>query len=312
MKNCKIFALNSHPALAAEISRILKMPLGKITLKKFSCGENFVNFEETVRGREIFLIGTARTEFVNEDFFEVFLAADAAKRSFAKKVHIVFPHFGYARQDKIHCARESISAKLIAKLLQNSGVDHLICLHLHTDQIQGFFDFTVDNLSARRLFVEKLKKEKIENPVIVSPDAGGAKSAKKFADELGANLAILHKSRPAHNTAEIFEIVGDVKNRNCILLDDLIDTAGSVCAAKEILIKNGARKNVFLAATHPVFSGAARKKLAGAKFAKIFVSDSLPLENCKNLPIETVSVAPLISQTIENVLSDRSVSQLFF
>ena len=315
MKNedFKIFATNSHQTFAKKIAKILKKDLGKLTSKKFSCGENYVNFDETIRGREVFLIGTTRTEKMNEDFWEIFLLADAAKRSFAKKVHLILPHLAYARQDKIHAARESISAKLIAKLLRTAGVEHLLCLHLHTDQIQGFFDFPVDNLNAQKLFIEKIKNEKIKNLTIVSPDAGGAKFAKKFADELNLNLAILHKTRPAHNSAEISEIIGNVKNKNCLLLDDMVDTAGSICAAKTAL-QNAGAKNIFLAATHAIFSGRAVENLRAANFTKIFVADSLPLENkiIENLKIEIVETAPLFANAIKNNFHDRSVSKLFF
>jgi len=314
MEKFRIFAGTTHPFLAKEIAKILKIDLSKITLKKFSCGETFVNLEDSVRGKHVFIIGTTSRETINEDFMETFLLCDAAKRSFAKKVHVVLPHFGYARQDKIHEARESISAKLMANLLIHSGADHLITLHLHADQIQAFFDVPVDNLNAKKMFIKKLKQENISRPVIVSPDAGGAKFAKKFADLFDAELAILHKNRPSHNKSEIVHVIGDVKGKTPILVDDLIDTAGSVCAAKEALIKNGSNQEVYLIATHPVFSGQAVEKMEKANFKKILVTNSIPLpEKAKNkLNIEIVSVAPLISNVIENVMRHKSVSKLFF
>jgi len=312
--DCRIFAANSHPALAQEISKTLKMPLGKVDLRRFSCGEIFVNFEDSVRGKHVFLIGTTGRGSVNEDFMEIFLMADAARRSFAKKVHVVLPHFGYARQDKIHNARESISAKLMANLLVKAGCDHLITLHLHSDQIQAFFDVPVDNLHAKKILVQKVKDERIQDPIVVSPDAGGAKFAKKFADLLGVDLAILHKTRPAHNKAEISQLIGNVAGKSCILVDDMVDTAGSVCAARETLVRSGSNEQVFLVATHPIFSGQAIERLSAANFAKIFVTNSMPLpQDCtKDLPIEQISIAPLVSSVIESIMSKKSVSKLFF
>lgn len=312
-KNVKIFAANSHPELAEEIAKLLGVSLGKRTLKKFSCGELYINFDESVRGNDIFLVATCRTGFVHEDFFELFLMCDAARRSFAKSVHVVIPHFGYARQDKIHSARESISMKLCADLLTQSGANHVITLNLHADQSQAFFDIPVDNLSARKLLVDHFQKQDLRNTIVVSPDVGGAKFAKKFADTLGVGLAILHKSRPEHNKCEMSHVIGDVKGKRTILVDDMIDTAGSVCKAKEVLVAQGALDKVSLCATHAIFSGPALERLAKAKFAEIVVTNSLPIieENpLKNLTM--ISIAPLISNVIMNVLREKSVSELFY
>ncbi len=311
----RLFAGTVHSELADEIAKLLNVPLANITLKKFACGEIFVNLEDSVRGKHVFIINTTTRYTVNEDFMETFLMCDAAKRSFAKKVHVILPYFGYSRQDKIHKAREAISAKLMAKLLVEAGADHLITLHLHADQIQAFFDVPVDNLNAKYIFVEELKKEKIENPVVVSPDAGGAKYAKKFADALGADLALLHKTRPDHNKAEMMSnVIGDVKGKTPILVDDMVDTAGSVLGAKNALIEAGANDNVYLVATHPIFSGPAVDRLAEANFHKILVTNSLPLPEDaeKKLNLQVVSVAPLVANVIQNVLEKRSVSKLFF
>lgn len=312
--NFRLFAGTAHPALAQEIASLLGTTLSKVTLKKFACGELFVNLEETVRGRHVFIINTTDRETVSENFMETFLLCDAAKRSFASEVHVVMPYFGYSRQDKIHEAREAISAKLMANLLVRSGADHLITLHLHADQIQAFFDVPVDNLNAKRLFAEELKKEKIKNPVVVSPDAGGAKYAKKFADLLGADLAILHKTRSAHNKSETMShVIGDVKGKTAIIVDDMVDTAGSVYGAKNALLKAGANSAMYLVATHPVFSGPALERLKEADFHKILVTNSMPLpKGAEKLNIRVVSIAPLMAQVIKNALEHRSVSELFF
>lgn len=307
----KIFSASSHRGLAEEISEKLGVPLGKRTLKKFSCGEIYVNYDETVRGCPVFLVGTIRPNAIHRDFFELFLMADAAKRSFAKSIHVIIPHFGYSRQDKIHLARESISMKLCADLMTTSGVDHVITLHLHADQSQAFFDVPVDNLNSRNIFVQHFQKKNIPNAIVVSPDAGGAKEAKRFADALGTDLAILHKSRPAHNESEVSHVIGNVEGKTAILYDDMVDTAGSICNAKKAILAAGANKEVYLSATHPIFSGPAEERLREAKFAEIVTTNSLPLSF--DLPSLTqISIAPLMAHVVENVLEEKSVSELYF
>ncbi|MEI7510955.1 MAG: ribose-phosphate pyrophosphokinase [Candidatus Peregrinibacteria bacterium] len=315
LANARFFAGSGSPSLAEGIVQKLGTELSPLTIKKFSCGETYIKFGESMRGKDVFLIHTIRTGMVNEDFIELFLLCDAAKRSFARSVHVILPHFGYSRQDKIHDARETISAKLMADLLVTSGANHVVTIQLHSDQTQGFFDVAVDNLSMRKTFVQYFAKKQMPNTVVVSPDAGGAKMAKKFADELGAELAILHKSRPAHNVAEITEVVGEVAGKTCILVDDMIDTAGSVCAAKKALLKNGANPEVYLCATHPIFSGPAYERLKDAGFTEIVVSNSVPIpeeEREKNPAIHIIDTAPLLAHVIENILEERSVSKLFF
>jgi ribose-phosphate pyrophosphokinase len=310
MHKYKIFAGSSHPEFAEAVAKNLKTPLGPTTIKTFSCGERYVKFDETFRGQDVFLVQTCRTGHMNDDLIELMLLIDAAKQSFAKNVHVVLPYFAYSRQDKIHAPREGISAKLFADLLYTAGADQVITLHLHSDQIQGFFDCPVDNLNPRKLFVDYFAKKKLENPVIVSPDAGGAKMAKKFADDLGCELAILHKQRPEHNVSEVTHVIGDVKGKTPIIIDDMIDTAGSVCGAKEALIKSGANSDVYLCATHPIFSGPARERLTAANFKEILCTDSLPVENPpKNY--QTLSVAPLFAEVICNVVENKSVSGLY-
>ena len=305
-----MFSGSSHPVFAQQICDELKIPLGPITIKTFECGETYVKFDETFRGQDVFLVQTGRTGHMNNDLVELLLMIDAAKRSFAENVHVVMPYFAYSRQDKIHAPREGISAKMWANMLTRAGADHVITMHLHSDQIQGFFDCPVDNLSPRKLFVEYFKSKNLKDPVIVSPDAGGAKEAKKFADALDIPLVILHKTRAAHNVSAVTHVIGDVKGKTPIILDDMVDTAGSVCNAKQGLIDAGANKDVYLATTHPIFSGPARERLSEANFKEIVATDSLPVENPpKNFHV--LSVAPLLAKVVQNVADHQSVSKLY-
>jgi ribose-phosphate pyrophosphokinase len=305
----KVFSSQNCEKLGKTVCQKIGVKPGKLNLERFACGERYVQIGESVRGCNCFVISTA-TQNVDTDLIELFLIIDALKCSLAKYVHVVIPHFGYARQDKITDPREPISAKLMTKLIECAGAKHTITLDLHSAQIQAFFEKPVDNLTAKKLFLAHFKKKKLCNPVIVSPDAGGAKNAEKFAKLLGGSLAILHKTRPKHNEAEITRIVGEVKNCSAILFDDMIDTAGSVAAAAKVLQKNGA-KEIYLAATHAVFSGKARESLADAKFKEIVVTDSIPqnFDELKN--IKVLSIASLLAKTIEGVHLGRSVSKFW-
>ncbi len=309
LKFLKIFSTSSAVSLGDEICRKAGVPPGKLTSKKFACGERYVQIGESVRGCNCFVISTA-THKVDEDLMELFLTIDALKRSLAKYIHVVIPHFGYARQDRIADPREPISAKLVANLIETAGAKHVITLDLHSDQAQAFFEKPVDNLTAQKLFLDYFAKKQIKNTVVVSPDAGGAKKAEKFARLLGADLAILHKSRPAHNRAEIQKVVGDVAGKVAILFDDMVDTAGSVAAAAEVLRKNGANK-VFLAATHAVLSGEAKEKLAQAKFEEIVFTDSIPQDFGKLKNVKILSITDLLAKTIVGIHTGRSVSKLW-
>jgi ribose-phosphate pyrophosphokinase len=309
----KIFTGSSHPALAQEIADCLGMKVEKMSLKRFACGEIYVRPEDTVRGKEVFIVQTC-TNRVNEDLMELFLICSVMKMSFARKVHVVLPHMGYARQDRVSLPREPISAKLMADLLVQSGADHVITFTLHSDQIQGFFDVPVDNAHPRKLFVDYLKKKKISDPIIVSPDEGGAKAAKKMADELECPMAIMHKSRSVHvhNVSEITHTVGDIGGKTAILYDDMVDTAGSVCNAKEVLVRDGARGEVYLIATHPIFSPPAIERLAEANFKEIIVSNSIPTQNYRLSNLTTISIAPLVAEIIRSVMEEKSVSNVYF
>jgi len=306
----KIFSGTSHPELAKEIAKFLKVPVSEMLVSRFACGEIYAKPVQTVRGMDVYLVQTASAR-VNEDLMELFIMIDALKRSFAGRIHVVMPNYAYARQDRVASPREPISAKLVADLISAAGADHVIAIKLHTDQEQGFFNFPVDNLNPNKLFADYFAKKKIKNPVVVSPDAGGAKEAKKFADMIGANLAIIHKSRPAHNKSEVTHVVGEVEGRTCIMYDDMIDTAGSVTAGIAALRKMGAGKDIYLAATHPVFSDPAAERLSKAGFKEVVVSNSIPVPKAKQFKGLTIlSVAPLLAKVIRNIHEAKSITEV--
>jgi ribose-phosphate pyrophosphokinase len=309
MSELKLFAGSSHPELAKKVSELLNLPLTPLTLKKFASGENYARCEESVRGADVFIIQTA-TNNVNEDLMELFVIIDSLKRSFAGTIHVVMPHFAYSRQDRVASPREPITAKLVAGLIEKAGADHVIAFSLHAPQIQGFFANAMDNVNSMKLFVKYFEDKKIPDLVVVSPDAGGAKEAKKFADALGAGLAILNKARPEHNKSEVTHVVGDVDGKTCVIYDDMIDTAGSVCAAKEALRANGATGDVYLAATHPVFSDPAIERLSGAGFKEVVVTDTIPVKQSFE-GLSVVSVAPMIAQIIQNIHDQKSITNIF-
>lgn len=306
----KIFAGSSHPELASALAKGLDATLGEIELKKFSGGERYVRLMESVRGKEVFLVQTA-TKDVNEDLMELFLMCQASRLSFAKSVHVIIPFFPYARQDRVAEYREPISAKLVARLLEESGADHVITFDMHSDQMQGFFSVPVDSLRAVQLFAEYIKQKKLDNPVVVSPDEGGAKRAKRLSDILGADLAIMHKTRPKHHHAEIIDVVGDIAGRTCILYDDMIDTAGSLISAKQALVDRGANPDVYAAATHGIFSGDAVERLEKARFKEVIVTDTVPAPVKPFTGLHIVSVAPMLTNVIKNVVEGTSVTNIY-
>lgn len=307
----KIFSGTSHPELADEIAKYLKIKLSERVISKFACGEIYAKPKDTVRGADVFVIQTA-SENVNEDLMELFILLDSLKRSFAGRIHVIMPHYAYARQDRVATPREPISAKLVADLISTAGADHMITMKLHSDQEQGFFNFPVDNLQTEKIFADYFNKKKIKDLVVVSPDAGGAKDAKKFADLVGANLAIIHKSRPAHNKSEVMHVVGDVEGKTCVIYDDMVDTAGSVTNAIEALRKMGASKDIYLAATHAVFSDPAAERLSKAGFKEVVVTNSIPIVKRKQFKgLKVLSVAPLLAKIIKNVHEMKSVTDAF-
>ncbi|OGJ60273.1 hypothetical protein A2635_00350 [Candidatus Peribacteria bacterium RIFCSPHIGHO2_01_FULL_51_9] len=304
-----LFAGSSHPALAHDLAKALRIKQGSIIVKRFSCGECYVRFEESVRGKDVYLL-QAPGQKPDEALIELFLMCQAAKLSFARTVHVILPHFPYARQDRVASPREPISAKLAAHLLEESGADHVITLNLHSDQIQGFFSIPVDVLDARPIFAQYFKAKKIRNPIIVSPDAGGAKQAKIFADVMGTDLAIIHKTRSEHNKSEVIEAVGDVRGRTCILYDDMIDTAGSIVSAAKELRARGANKEMYAVATHAIFSGPAIKRLKSAGFTEVIVTDSIPVPaSFRGLKI--LPVSPLLAEVIRHIEKGQSVTDIY-
>lgn len=308
-----LFAGSSHTELAHNISKALNKDLGIVKLTTFSSGEKYVALEQTVRGKDVFIVQTCRDQMVNEDYMELFLMINAAKLSFADKVYVIIPHLGYARQDKIHVPREPISCKLMADLLVTAGADSVITFELHADQAQAFFDVPVDNIKVHKLFAHYFKQKNLSDVTVISPDAGGAKNAKKFADEIGAPIAILHKARPEHNKAITTHVVGEVEGRTCIIFDDMVDTGGSVVAAREALLKQGANNEMYLAATHPIFSGPAPERLGNAGFTEVVVTDTLPITEEKQFEgLKQLSIAPLLAEIISNVSDQKSVSSLYY
>ena len=304
-----LFAGSSHPALASALSKELGVSLGSLTTKSFSCGERYVRFGESIRGKDVYILQTAGRH-PNEDLMELFLLCQAAKLSFARSVHVILPHMPYARQDRVSEPREPISARLIAELLEKAGADHVLLLELHSDQVQGFFSIPADALTSRLIFAEYFKKKSLPDPVVVAPDVGGAKRAKKFADSFGAPLAILHKHRPGHHETEVLDVVGDVEGKTCILYDDIIDTAGTLLTAKQALLERGAHKDVYAAATHGVFSGPAIERLTKAAFAEVVVTDSIP-QGTLFPSLTVLPIAPLLADVILHIERGESVTEIF-
>ncbi len=291
-----LFSGTSHPSLAKSIAKRYNLALGKCEIKKFSCGETYVKLEERARGEECFILQTI-TSRANDDLMETYLLADALRRHDAERITAIIPHFGYARQDRRASLGEPISAQLVAKLLVASGVTNIITFDLHSDQIEGFFTTPVDNLHCYQLFADYFQKKQLSDPVIVVPDTGAAKLADRLTRVFNCPMAILHKTRPAHNEVSHTHLVGDVKDKTVILFDDMIDTGGSICSAKDEVIALGARKDIYVAATHAVFSGSAYERLESAGFSEIVVTDTILLT--KHLPnVKVLSVVELLKHLL--------------
>lgn len=311
-----LFAGSVNPELAEQIADELNMPLGNVKLEKFANGEIYARFQESVRGKEVFLIQSVCAGNgldVNDGLMELLIMADAAKRASAHNVSAVVSHYGYARQDRKAASREPITAKLVADLMEASGIDNLITIDLHQDAIQGFFDIPVNHMTAMPIFVDYFKNMGFapESLCVVSPDVGRAKAAKKFSTMLDCDIAIMHKDRPKHNQAEITALIGDVAGKICILNDDMIDTAGSLVAAATTLQARGAAK-VYACATHGLFSGPAYERIANSCIEEVVVTNAVPVPlEQQTGKIKVLSVAPLFAKTIENVFINGSVSSLF-
>lgn len=308
----KLISGSSHPELSQEIAQYLNISLAPIKISRFSCGEIYARSEENVRGAVTYVIQTCGTYTVNENLMELFLLIDALRRSSVKQVNVVIPYYGYSRQDKKSAPREPISAKLVADLLITAGTNRIVTIDLHSDQIQGFFNVPLDHLTALPLLAKYLKGRDLNNTVVVAPDTGRVKTAKKLADRIGLPIAVLHKTRPEHNQTEITNIVGEIKNKKIIIVDDMIDTAGSVTNGVEALIKNGALPGITIVATHGVFSGPAPQKLNNKNIAEVVVTNSIPMTPERRFPqLKIISAAPLLAEAIKRNYQNQSISELF-
>ena len=308
----KIFSLNSNESLARELAEEVGLPLGKISVNRFSDGEVQINIEESIRGCDVFIIQSTSSP-VNENLMELLIMVDAVKRASARTVNVVLPYYGYARQDRKARAREPITAKLVANLLETAGATRAIVLDLHAPQIQGFFDILIDHLIAVPILSDYFLEKNIDPSeiVIVSPDHGGVTRARKMADRLKAPIAIIDKRRPRPNVAEVMNIVGNVEGKICILIDDIIDTAGTITIAANALVESGA-KEVYACCTHPVLSGPAIERIDKSCIKELVITNSIELSEEKTSPkIKTLSVAPLLAEAIIRVFEEKSVSTLF-
>ena len=312
-KRMMLFAGRSHPALAEEVAKELGVELAPASTYDFANGEIFVRFEESVRGCDAFVL-QSHTSPINKWIMEQLIMIDALKRASAKRITVVVPFFGYSRQDKKHRGREPITARLMADLFAAAGADRLMSVDLHTSQIQGFFDGPVDHLFALPLLASYVKESyATEGVTVVSPDAGRVRVAERWTDSLGSPLAIIHKRRDPDvpNEVRIFEVVGDVKGRSCVLVDDMIDTGGTIVKAAETLFDQGAAQ-VVVAATHGILSEPAAARLQSSDISEVIVTNTLPIPDHRDFDKLTVlSIAPIVSQAIREVFTDGSVTRLF-
>ncbi len=305
----KLFTGNANPLLAKEIGDYLGMSLAKAAVSHFSDGEVSVEIDESVRGVDTFVVQPTCSPG-NENLMELLIMIDAFRRASAGRINAVIPYFGYGRQDRKNRARDPITAKLVSNLIVEAGAHRVVTVDLHATQIQGFFDIPVDHLPGVATLADHIyKKDLGDNAVVVSPDVGGVTRARNLAAKLGAPLAIIDKRRPAHNVSEIMNVIGEVEGKSVILIDDIIDTAGTVCNAADVMMEKGARE-VFVCCTHPVFSGPAMERLSKAPIQEIIVTNTIPLrEKLPNLTV--LSIAPLIGEAVLRIHEDLSVSKIF-
>jgi ribose-phosphate pyrophosphokinase len=310
-RELKIFSGNANPALAQEISAYLGQKLGEATVASFSDGEIRVKIDENVRGADVFVVQSC-CQPVNDSLMELLIIIDALKRSSANRITAVIPYFGYARQDRKDQPRVPITAKLVADLVTTAGTDRVLTMDLHAGQIQGFFNVPVDHLYALPVLLEYITKKKINDLVVVSPDAGGVERARAFAKRLQANLAIIDKRREGPNQAQIMNIIGDVQGKSVLLLDDMIDTAGTIVQGAQACADQGARE-VWTACTHAVLSGPALDRLQKSCISQVVITNTIPLRGKEQVcpKLHQLSVAPLLGEAIRRIHEDESVSSLF-
>jgi ribose-phosphate pyrophosphokinase len=307
----KIFTGNANPALARELCECLGLPLANSSVRSFADGEIYLQLQENVRGADCFVVQPT-SKPVDRHLLELLLMMDALKRASAERITAVLPYYGYARQDRKDKPRVPISAKLIAKLLETAGADRILALDLHAAQIQGFFDIPVDHLFATPVMIDYLKSIQTPESIVVSPDAGGVERARAFAKRLNVHLAIIDKRREEANVAEIMHIIGDVEGKDCLMVDDLIDTGGTLVKGAEALLEAGAR-SVRACATHAVLSPPALERIEASPLKEVLLTNSIPLaeDARKSSRIRTVSVAPLLARAIQSIHEETSVSTLF-
>lgn len=309
-KKVKLFALSSNVPLAEKIAESAQIPLSKAEVFKFSDGEITVNIEESVRGHDVFIVQSTSAP-ANEHVMELLIMADAIKRASAKSLTVIMPYYGYSRQDRKSKSRQPITAKLIADLIEVSGIDRVISIDLHAAQIQGFFNIPIDNFPAGSLLAETfINTYDTNNVVVVSPDHGGVTRARMVANVLGAPLAIIDKRRPKPNVAEIQHIIGDVKGMKAIMIDDMIDTARTLCAGAQALIDAGASE-VYAMATHPVLSGNAIELIETSALKEVLVTDTIQVDLSKSTKIKQISIGKLLGRSIVHIAEDLPISQLF-
>ncbi len=314
-KRLMLFSGRANPELAGRIAGKLGVELGPITLKTFSDGEVYCRFEDSIRGADVFLVqptcgNPSQGITANDALMELLVMIDAAVGASAHRVIAVTPWYGYSRQDKKSAPREPITARLVARMLESAGVDRVLTMDLHAGQVQGFFSKPVDHMTALFMLTQYFTDQGLDDLVVVSPDAGRVKLAKKFASKIGAELAILNKERPAQQVAEIGYVIGDVKGKTAVLVDDMIDTAGTLKAAAQTVLDEGASR-VYAAATHAVLSGNAFENLAAAQFEQIVVTDTIPLRPGAPANIRVLSCADLLTDSIRRIFTDDSVSEVF-
>ncbi|NRD79738.1 ribose-phosphate diphosphokinase [Bacillus sp. BRMEA1] len=305
-----MFALDASVGLATEMARLLGCELGKSSIKRFSDGEIQISIEESVRGSEVFLIQSTSVP-TNEHIMELLIMIDAMKRASAKQINVVMPYYSYARQDRKARSREPITAKLIANLLEKAGATRVVTMDLHAPQAQGFFDIPVDHLSGIPILSEYYEKKALEDVVIVAPHNGGVARARKMAGLLNAPIALIDRRRPEHDESEIMNIVGNIQGKNAIIIDDLIDTAGTITSGANALAKEGA-KAVYACCTHPVLSGPAIERIQSSAIKELVITNTIEMPEEKMLEkITTLSVAPLLAEAINRIHTEKAVSPLF-
>ncbi|MGD9660200.1 MAG: ribose-phosphate pyrophosphokinase [Porticoccaceae bacterium] len=312
MANLMVFSGNANPDLAKETARNLGLPVGNALVSKFSDGENNIQIHENVRGQDVFIIQPTCAP-TNDSVMELVFMADALRRASAGRITAVVPYFGYARQDRrVRSARVPISAKVVADMFTKVGINRVLTVDLHAEQIQGFFDCTVDNVYGTPVLLADIERQNYEDLMVVSPDIGGVVRARAMAKQLGCDLAIIDKRRPEANKAEVMNLIGDVSGRTCLLIDDIIDTAGTLCNAANALKDNGA-KQVVAYCTHPVLSGNAISNINNSSLDTLVVTDSIPLsaEAAACERIRQLSLAPLLAEAIRRVSNEESISAMF-